>query len=171
MEIHYTDQKGSAIITAIMISLLILLIGMVTMDVANNETTIEGNTIRETMDFYYVDGAASEALESADNWLVNLTGSPTTSFTSLNSTFLDRNGNPTALLEARCIEPTLVTIGQLSDPANDIPPLRHTSSPPEGSGYGMKSFEIRRFAITATSSTGLGSNAIQVGAWKVFNKF
>jgi len=50
-----------------------------------------------------------------------------------------------------------------------MPHLRHIGPPPAGGGYSMKFFEVRRYGVTATSIT--GNTQVQIGAWKVFNKY
>jgi len=57
----------------------------------------------------------------------------------------------------------------LSQPADTLPLQSHIAPPPEGSGYSLKYFEVRRYGITASSTD--GNSRIQVGAWKVFNKY
>ena len=59
-----------------------------------------------------------------------------------------------ATVEARCIEQTGATIPSISDAANRWPRLRHVGPPPPASGYSMKYFEVRRYGVTGTSSTG-----------------
>ena len=54
-------------------------------------------------------------------------------------------------------------------PSGDVPQQAHIGPPPTGSGYSLKYFEVRRYAVTGTSDN--GNTQIQVGAWKVFNKF
>ena len=74
-----------------------------------------------------------------------------------------------ARVEVRCIENSGTPIVGLSAAANNLPLQRHIAPPPEGSGYSLKYFEVRRYGITATSAT--GNTQVQVGAYKVFNKY
>ena len=81
----------------------------------------------------------------------------------------DEQGTVVATVEVRCIEGTATPVTGLSNSANKIPPQAHIGPPPTGSGYSLKYFEVRRYAVTGTSDN--GNTQIQVGAWKVFNKF
>ena len=73
-------------------------------------------------------------------------------------------------IEIRCIEATGGTFtGSLSAAANNLPKMDHVSIPPIGSGYSLKYFEVRRYGITGTTSN--GCSRVQIGAYKVFNKY
>lgn len=73
-------------------------------------------------------------------------------------------------IEIRCIEATGGThTGNLSAAANNLPIQRHITVPPVGSGYSLKYFEVRKYGITGTASN--GCSQVQVGSYKVFNKF
>jgi len=59
--------------------------------------------------------------------------------------------------------------GTLSPAANDLPAMEHITIPPMGSGYSLKYFEVRKYGITGTTSN--GCSQVQLGTYKVFNKF
>ena len=80
----------------------------------------------------------------------------------------DAQGDPIANIEVRCITATPSNTG-LSDEADNLPLQDHIGPPPTGSGYSLKYFEVRRYGITGKSTD--GNTTIQVGAWKVFNKY
>jgi hypothetical protein len=80
----------------------------------------------------------------------------------------DAGGQPVATIEARCITPTASDTA-LSLQADSVPLQSHIAPPPIGSGFSLKYFEVRRYGVTATSTD--GNSRIQVGAWKVFNKY
>jgi hypothetical protein len=50
-----------------------------------------------------------------------------------------------------------------------LPDQPHVAAPPSGSGFSLKYFEVRRYGITATSAA--GNTQVQIGAYKVFNKY
>jgi hypothetical protein len=115
-----------------------------------------------------------DALENyksgSTTWMTNafLTSDPTVASNTVTSG--DESGVAFATVEVRCIEQTATPIPPpFSDAANNIPRQPHIGAPPAGSGYSLKYFEVRRYSLTATSSN--GNTQIQVGAWKVFNKF
>ena len=72
-------------------------------------------------------------------------------------------------IEIRCIKGSAATVAGLSATANDLPQMDHVSIPPIGSGYSLKYFEVRKYGITGTTSN--GCSQVQLGAYKVFNKF
>ena len=80
----------------------------------------------------------------------------------------DTQGDPIADIEVRCITASPSNTG-LSAEADNLPLQSHISPPPTGSGYSLKYFEVRRYGMTAKSTD--GNTTIQVGAWKVFNKY
>ncbi|MDL2320863.1 pilus assembly PilX N-terminal domain-containing protein [Desulfosarcina sp. OttesenSCG-928-B08] len=52
--------------------------------------------------------------------------------------------------------------------ADTIPPVPHFGTPPAGTGYSAKSFQVRRFSITVTTDNGA---IVQAGVWKAFGKY
>lgn len=85
---------------------------------------------------------------------------------------IDQDGINDVRIEVRCIEGTGTPVtppNALSNAAEDLPVLDHISIPPIGSGYSLKHFEVRRYGITGTASN--GCSVVQMGAYKVFNKF
>jgi hypothetical protein len=60
-------------------------------------------------------------------------------------------------------------VAGLRDAANTVPHQPHIAPPPSGAGFSLKYFEVRRYGITATSST--GNTRTQIGTYKVFNKY
>ena len=72
-------------------------------------------------------------------------------------------------IEIRCIKSSTGNVAGLSSGANDLPAMDHISIPPIGSGYSLKYFEVRKYGITGTTSN--GCSQVQLGAYKVFNKF
>ena len=88
---------------------------------------------------------------------------------SYSAPYLDvDSGDPAATVEVRCIT-NEVKDTPLTGPADNLPLQPHKGPPPVSSGFSLKYFEIRRYGITATSSD--GNTQLQVGAYKVFNKF
>ena len=130
----------------------------------------EGLLMRE---FYGAEGGVMDALEHYNSggtfWLTDdfLLAGPAAAGTQVTS--YDQQGRAAAAVEVRCIEDTGAVITSLSASANAVPQLKHIGPAPSGSGYSMKFFEARRYAVTGTSTT--GNTHVQVGAWKMFNKF
>jgi hypothetical protein len=156
-----------------MISAILLLVGILAIRTSNTETLVVRNEGDLTREFYRAEGAVVDSLENYNTgptfWLTDdfLLAGPLSAYNIVTS--YDQHGEPVATVEARCIEETGTSIPGLSDAANHLPSQRHVGPPPSGSGFSMKYFEVRRYGITATSRT--GNTQVQVGAWKIFNKY
>jgi hypothetical protein len=151
----------------------------------------EGEITRE---FYTSEGGVIDAMENFDTGPTALGGLGATQWMTdqflldaptavANHRFLsvDAGGQPIAEVRVRCITDTPITcdfqsgLGSVEANAaadllaNTLPLQQHISTPPAGSGFSLKYFEVRRYGITATSTT--GNTRVQIGAYKVFNKF
>ncbi|MGD2186957.1 MAG: hypothetical protein PVI71_12550 [Desulfobacterales bacterium] len=167
------NQNGFVLGTAILVSAILVLTGVLAIWTSNTELKTVRNETQLTMEFYNAEAGVIDVLENYNSgptqWLTNdfLTADPIDANSTVNSS--DEQGNVVAAVEVRCIESTATPVSGLSNSANNIPRQAHIGPPPPGSGYSLKYFEVRRYAITATSTN--GNSQIQVGAWKVFNKF
>ena len=167
------NENGFVLGTAILISAILLLAGVLAVWTSNTEVTIVRNEAQMIREFYDAEAGVIDAIENYNTgpttWMTNdfLSSHPTVAANSVTSN--DENGDSIATVEVRCIEPSATPIPSFSDAANTIPQQPHIGSPPPGSGYSLKYFEIRRYSLTATSTN--GNTQVQVGAWKVFNKF
>jgi hypothetical protein len=167
------NDKGFALGASIMISAILLLFGILAIRTSNTETLVVRNEGDLTREFYRAEGGVVDALENYNTgpsfWLTDdfLLDGPLVAGKILTS--YDQHGAAIATVEARCIEETGASIPSLSDAANHLPRQRHVGPPPSGSGFSMKYFEVRRYGVTATSRT--GNTQVQVGAWKIFNKY
>ena len=167
------NENGFVLGGSILISAILLLAGVLALWTSNTEMHVVRNEGDLTLEFYNAEGGVIDALENYDTgtmtWLTNafmLAGE-----TAAKSTVTSKNAANESLarVEVRCIENSGTPIVGLSAAANNLPRQRHIAPPPEGSGYSLKNFEVRRYGITATSAT--GNTQVQVGAYKVFNKY
>jgi Tfp pilus assembly protein PilX len=168
------NENGFVLATSILVSSILVLAGVLTIWTANTELKIVRNEGQMTREFYSAEAGVIDALENYNSgpttWMTNdfLTADPAAANNTVASS--DESGDAVATVEVRCIEQTATPIPPpFSDAANNIPRQPHIGAPPAGSGYSLKYFEVRRYGITATSTN--GNTQIQVGAWKVFNKF
>lgn len=167
------NENGFVLGASILVSAIVLLTGVLAIWTSNTEVKIVRNESQMIREFYNAEAGVIDALENYNsgsiNWMTNdfLTAAPTDASSTVNSS--DEAGNVVATVEVRCIESTATPVSGLSNSANNIPQQAHIGPPPAGSGYSLKYFEVRRYGITATSTN--GNTQIQVGAWKVFNKF
>jgi len=167
------NENGFVLGTAIMVSAILVLGGVLAIWTSNTELKTVRNETQMTMEFYNAEAGVIDALENYNsgptNWLTNafLAADPIDASGTVNSSY--EQGNVVATVEVRCIESSATPVSGLSNSANNIPRQAHIGPAPAGSGYSLKYFEVRRYAITGTSDN--GNSQIQVGAWKVFNKF
>jgi hypothetical protein len=166
------NQDGFVLGGAILLSTILILAGVLSLWTSNTEVQVvrnEGLMIRE---FYNAEGGIIDALvnynSGSTNWLTDafMIDDPA----DANNTVVanDTGGLPIATIEARCVT-SAASDTDLSPQADNLPLQSHIAPPPQGSGYSLKYFEVRRYGITATSID--GSSRVQVGAWKVFNKY
>jgi Tfp pilus assembly protein PilX len=167
------NQNGFVLGASILISAILLLTGVLAIWTANTEVKIVRNESEMIREFYNAEAGVIDAMENYNSgpthWMTNdfLSDDPIDAKNTVNSS--DEGGDVVATVEVRCIESTATPVSGLSDAANTIPQQAHIGPAPAGSGYSLKYFEVRRYGITATSTN--GNTQIQVGAWKVFNKF
>ena len=155
-------ESGFALVTALLILAVLTLIGLAATTTSTVELKIAGNGNQYMGTFYNTEGVLINTLETPTTWL-------TTTFLTAEETDARYSSllNDTTV-EIRCIESTNTAIPELSGGANDLPARLHRDSPPSGSGYSMKHFEVQRYGITTTPTS--GNTNIQTGVWKVFNK-
>jgi hypothetical protein len=167
------NEDGFALYLAVFLAAILMLVGVVSIRTSSTESLTVRNEGLLMREFYGAEGGVMDALEhyngGATFWLTDdfLLAGPAAAGAQVTSR--DLHGTAMAAVEARCIEDTGAVISSLSDAANTVPPLKHIGPPPSGSGYSMKFFEARRYAVTGTSTA--GNTHVQVGAWKVFNKY
>jgi len=167
------NENGYVLGASILVSAVLLMAGVLALWTSTTEVQVvrnEGDLVRE---FYNAEAGVIDAIENYNtgttNWLTDafLSNGPTVAGAVVTSQ--DEAGDLVADIEVRCVENTGAVIGSLSNAANTLPQQNHVGPPPVGSGFSLKYFEVRRYGITATSTT--GNTQIQVGTWKVFNKY
>lgn len=167
------NQDGFVLGASILMSAILILAGVLALWTSTTEMHVVRNENDLTLEFYNAEGGAVEALENyntgATRWMTDafLSAAPATASDIVQSTRAD--GTLLARVEVRCIENTGAVVPGLSAAANTLPQQRHISAPPPNSGFSLKHFEVRRYGVTATSGT--GNTRVQIGAYKVFNKF
>jgi hypothetical protein len=165
------NKNGSVVVLALIMVVLLSLLGMAVTRTSSTDVQVSSNATQAVKDLYQAESADSYALEATTTWMTDafLTGDPTTMYYKITDFDSNNDGVPDTTLEIRCIVSPAATINQVSIEANSVPAMQHISPPPPGSGYSLKYFEIRRYGITATTNS--TNNHVQIGAYKVFNKF
>jgi len=166
------NEDGFVLGGAILISAILILAGVLALWTSTTEVQVVRNEGLMVREFYDAEGGVIDALANYNSgttdWLTNTFLSTPQSTASNVVVSLDSLGNPVATIEARCITDQAYTTG-LSAEADKLPLQSHIGPPPTGAGYSLRYFEVRRYGITGKSTD--GNSTIQVGAWKVFNKY
>ncbi len=163
------NEEGFVLAAAILILVMITIIGIAATRTSDTEIRVSANERQIVNDFYTVEAALLDTVESSATWLTIgfLTADETVAAYTGNVDY-DSDGTDDATAEVRCIEASGTDVTGLSGNANDVPVGEHIMPPPAGSGYSMKYFEVRRYGITTVSQA--GNTRIQAGVWKAFNK-
>ncbi|GAB6909551.1 hypothetical protein DESC_850011 [Desulfosarcina cetonica] len=166
---HLGNNDGSVTIVSLMVLVILTLAGIAAIAISNNETAIVRNQQMATTTFYNAETGINDARVNYTTWLTNsfLSASETEASGEFDALTTDDEGNPVATIQVRCIENSGSTVFD-GDVGDQIPAMSHTASPPSGSGYSAKYFQIRRYSITSTATS--DNTVVQVGAWKIFNK-
>ncbi len=169
VKIALDSENGFAIIACLMIMSILLFAGVFGVQKSSTELSIVRNEGQILLEFYNAEAGLVDALENYKTWMTHpflLTGELAKK--AYDSPFTDKGSTPVAAIQVRCIENSGTHVFG-GDPADDVPVMAHIGPPPAASGYSMLSFESRKYGITATSTD--GNTQLQVGGWKVFNKF
>jgi hypothetical protein len=164
------NEHGFVLGTAILVSAVLILAGVFAVWMANTEMLLVRNESQMIREFYDAEAGLVDAIENYNvpptQWLTNdflLDGD-----NAYHTANYNIDGQPVATVEVRCIlEANSDT--PLTDTADNLPLQPHVSPPPVGSGYSLKYFEARRYGLTATSTN--GNTQLQVGVFKIFNKY
>ena len=176
MQFRYTNpmnnEDGFVLGGAILISAILILAGVLALWTSSTEVQVVRNEGLMVREFYDAEGGVIDALanynKGTTDWLTNTFLSTPESSAANVVVSEDSLGKAVATIEVRCITDQPYTTG-LSAEADNLPLQSHISPPPTGSGYSLRYFEVRRYGITGKSND--GNSTIQVGAWKVFNKY
>jgi Tfp pilus assembly protein PilX len=166
------NEKGFVLVLVILMLAIVTVIGIAATRTSDTEMQIAANERSRANEFYNAEGGLIDTIERSGNWMTDdfLTAGETTA-AYVGTVDFDGDGVNDTTVEIRCIESTGTpdTGGVLSDAANNFPVQSHIAPPPAGSGYSVKYFEVRRYAVTSTSES--GNTQLQSGVWKIFNKF
>lgn len=158
-------EDGYILLLVVVVLLVVTVIGIAATQTTITEMKIAGNEKFRINEFYNAEGGLVDTIERSDDWMTDdfLTASQTT------AKYTTTWGPNKATVEIRCIQDPAAVVAGLSAAANKVPVQAHIGPPPVGSGSSAKSFEVRRYAVTATSTS--GNSQLQIGIWKVFNKY
>ena len=164
------NEHGFVLGTSILVSAVLILAGVFAVWMANTEMLLVRNESQMIREFYDAEAGLVNAIENYNEppspWLTNdflLDGDD--AYSTIN---YDIAGEPVATIEVRCILDDAADT-PLTDTADNLPLQPHVGPPPVGSGYSLKYFQSRRYGLTATSAN--GNTQLQVGVYKIFNKY
>jgi Tfp pilus assembly protein PilX len=160
------NEDGSIIVLAMIMLVLLTLLGISAITTSIIEVQIAANGRQAVQNLYQAESGNHYALEITSTWMTEnfLSSDETAALYTQDEVDIDSDGTSDVDVEIRCIQNTDSDIAN----ANNLPTQQHISPPPVGSGYSLNNFEIRRYGITATSVNG---SKVQIGAYKVFNKY
>jgi hypothetical protein len=165
-----SNDAGYVLMITMFLLLMLTVIGIAAIHTSSIEMKISGNNKQMVQDFYAAEGALITVLENSGWWLGDdfLNGGERVAGWSGEVDF-DGDGAKDALVEVRCVEPSKSNIAAISRSANRVPADGHIAPCPVNSGYSVRHFNIRKYAVTATDLN--AGTSLQSGAWKVFSKF
>jgi len=160
------NEKGFVFIVCILLLFVLTIAGIATVRTSGTEVLTVRNQGQIIREFYYAETGMINAFENPV-WLLDnafMTGDPGTAVSGPWPTNI--NGQRVANYRVRYVD-VLGTTSITDLP--DVPSIQHIGPPPVDSGYSVKHFEVRRYAVTSQSAT--GNSVVTGGVWKVFNKF
>jgi len=160
------NEKGFVFIVCILLLFVLTIAGIATVRTSGTEVMTVRNQGQIIREFYHAETGIIDAFENPV-WLMDtpfMTGDPGTSVYGPRDTQID--GDLIARYRVQYID--VIGTTSITD-LPDVPSIQHIGPPPVDSGYSVKHFEVRRYAVTSRSST--GNSVVTGGVWKVFNKF
>lgn len=183
------NDQGFVLAGAMMILVVLVLIGLSTMDTTTTESQISSYYRSEMTQFYNQETCLGTAKMLSANWLTTafMTSSDATAafppaavagdndldldgITDI-SEVNDANNVTLASYEIRHITTVPYIASNLSAFADDVPSIRHIDKPPPGSGYSQEAFEIRQYSVTCQPPDVRERVVLQEGVFKIFNKY
>jgi len=160
------NEKGFVFIVCILLLFVLTIAGIATVRTSGTEVMTVRNQGQIIREFYHAETGMIDAFENPV-WLMDtpfMAGDPATSVYGPRDTQI--NGDLIARYRVQYID--VIGTTSITD-LPDVPSIQHIGPPPVDSGYSVKHFEVRRYAVTSRSST--GNSVVTGGVWKVFNKF
>jgi len=180
-----TNENGSVIVLALIMLVLLTLLGMAVTRTSSIEVQIASNDQQAVDYLYKAESADHYTIELSNTWLTDAFLTTTANAANIRipptrdldgdgvddvNLDIDGDGTDDFQIEIRCIEGSGTNIPPpFSNDANNLPVMQHITTPPIGSGYSLKYFEVRKYGITGTALN--SGTVVQVGTYKVFNKF
>ncbi len=166
------NEDGSVIVLSMVLLVLLTMLGISATRTSTIEVQIASNEIHAVQNLYHAEAGEHFALETSDTWMTDtfLTTADTLAYVDSSvepslEVDIDADGTKDAKIEIRCIQDTNLNIAN----TNNLPFDKHIHPPPPGSGYSLRNYEVRRYGVTATSTR--GNSKVQMGVYRIFNKF
>jgi len=155
------NERGAALLTALMIMVLMLIVGLAASRTTDTELLVARNEKEIAMEFYDAEAGLSQAMETTGSWMSDaFLGDEVTAEAVLEVASADAEHLATVRIQP------IQNADIATATARALPLQTHTSPPPPGSGFGLNKFEVRRYSFTAEK----GVTRLQAGVWKIFNR-
>jgi Tfp pilus assembly protein PilX len=161
------NEEGSVIVLSMVLLVFLTILGISATRTSSIEVQIASNERHAVQNLYKAEAGDHYALEISNTWMTDTfltTGETVASYVGTDID-LDSDSEADVDINIRCIQNTDINIAN----TNNLPFQKHIAPPPVGSGYSLGDFEIRRYGISATSTR--GNSQVQIGAYKVFNRY
>lgn len=160
------NERGMVLVVAVLILTVVTIIGIAALTTSDTELQIAANEKILTGQFYDAEAALIDTWMNRQTWLTTgFLNADVDAASYAGNVDTDNDGTDDATVNIYCIQDE----NSGAADANYAPEQPHQDEPPEGSGYSLKYFEIRRYGVTASSQA--GNTRLQSGVFMVFNKF
>jgi len=176
-------SEGGAVLPYLIVVVFFLsFVWILSLSRTSSELQGVGASRRATDQFYAADTALAVAWENKGSWLNNdfqqaIENKDWDNAVVADQTIYDADGNLLETLATVDVDDRFwgrLRFRPIQDEDEDkaaefgLPVQRHEVPPPEGSGFGMSKFVVRRFGVNAVSPD--GNREIQAGVWVLQGK-
>jgi len=181
-DVRLTNEQGAVLPYLIVVVFFLSFVWILSLSRTTTELQGVGAVRRATDQFYAADTALAVSWENKGSWLNNafsqaIENKDWDNAVVADLTSYDENGNLMQTLATVDVDDNFwgrLRFRPIQDEDEDkaaefgLPVQRHEIPPPEGSGFGMSKFVVRRFGVNAVSPD--GNREIQAGVWVLQGK-
>lgn len=181
-DVRLTNERGAVLPYLIVVVFFLSFVWILGLSRTTSELQGVGASRRATDQFYAADTALAVSWENKGSWLNNalqqaIENKDWDNAVVANLTMYDEDGNLLETLATVDVDENFwgrLQFRPIQDEDEDkaaefgLPVQRHEVPPPEGSGFGMSKFVVRRYGVNAVSPD--GNREIQAGVWVLQGK-
>jgi hypothetical protein len=159
-KIKLGDEKGSVMVLAVILLVLLTLLGMAALSTSSIETQVAGNEMRNKLALYAAESGAAYVAERPDLYgPENITPGTPQSFPNPSDPYTPIIG---------ILPPADQIDGNQSQTFNGKVEYQSAASPPRGSGYAVGKFKSHRYQMTCNGySTHSTKQSIVIGFYRI----